>query len=178
MQTDSPLDKDPRLLDKQDLVAIYELLSPRLFSYAFRLLGDNHLAEDCVSETFSRFLKAIQRGLGPRENVRAYLYRIAHNWITDYYRHRIPEDTLEGRHLNLPSENPAVTVSLNLDRDRVRQALLNLPPEQQQVLMLRFYEEWPHEATAAAIGKTVEATRALQYRALNGLRRMLVAVEE
>ena len=178
MQTDSPLDKDPRLLDKQDLVAIYELLSPRLFSYAVRLLGDNHLAEDCVAETFSRFLKVIQRGLGPRDNVRAYLYRIAHNWITDYYRHRIPEDSLEGRHLNLPSENPAVTVSLNLDRDRVRQALLNLPPEQRQVLMLRFYEEWPHEETAAAIGKTVEATRALQYRALNGLRRMLVAVEE
>jgi len=178
MQTDTVLQKFPRQISKQDLVEIYELLNPSLYRYAVRLLGDPDLAEDCVAETFSRFLKMIQRGFAPKDNVRAYLYRIAHNWITDFYRHRVPEDDLEVGELKGSSENPAMTASHNMDRERVRKALLNLPKEQRQVIMLRFYEEWPHEETAAALGKTVEATRALQYRALNGLRSMLNAVEK
>jgi RNA polymerase sigma-70 factor, ECF subfamily len=178
MQTDTLLQKHPRQLSKQDLVEIYELLNPPLYRYAVRLLGDPHLAEDCVAETFSRFLKVVNRGLGPKDNIKAYLYRIVHNWITDYYRHRIPENNLEAGQLKEPSENPAMTASQNMEQERVRKALLNLPEEQRQVIMLRFYENWPHEETAAALGKTVEATRALQYRALNGLRSMLIIVEE
>jgi len=178
MRTDTVLQKFPRQFSKQDLVEIYELLNPSLYRYAVRLLGDPDLAEDCVAETFSRFLKMIQRGFAPKDNVRAYLYRIAHNWITDFYRHRVPEVDLEAGELKESSENPAMTASHNMDRERVRKALLNLPKEQRQVIMLRFYEEWPHEETAAALGKTVEATRALQYRALNGLRSMLNAVEK
>jgi RNA polymerase sigma factor (sigma-70 family) len=56
----------------------------------------------------------------------------------------------------------------------VRAALLRLPPEQRQVIELRFVEDWPHDAVAAALGKTVEATRALQHRALTSLRRILL----
>jgi DNA-directed RNA polymerase specialized sigma24 family protein len=50
-----------------------------------RLLGHASLAEDCVAETFARFLKALQKRQGPRDHLQAYLYRIAHNWIVDLY---------------------------------------------------------------------------------------------
>lgn len=178
MQTDAPLlRKDPRHLNKEDLIEIYELFSPRLFRYAFRLLGDSDLAEECVAETFSRFLGALVKGRGPSDNVKAYLYQIAHNWIMDYYRHRKSEEKTDYGQMNVPSENPAVAVIHNMERERVRNALLDLPDEQRQVILLRFYEEWPHEDTAAAIGKTVEATRAIQHRALNSLRKMLLGNE-
>ena len=74
---------DPQTATKEDLVAIYEEYSPGIYRYAVRLLGDAAMAEDCVSETFSRFLGAIQRGGGPTDNIRAYLYRVAHNWVTN-----------------------------------------------------------------------------------------------
>jgi RNA polymerase sigma-70 factor, ECF subfamily len=178
MQTEPSLHKDPRQFNKRDLIEIYNLLSPRLFRYAFRLLGDPDLAEDCAAETFSRFLTALKKGLGPRDNVKAYLYQIAHNWIMDYYRNRKTEENIDYGQLNNPSENPAVVAIHNMERERVRKALLDLPYEQRQVILLRFYEEWPHEETAAAIGKTVEATRAILHRALNSLLRMLIEVEE
>ena len=60
------------------------------------------------------------------------------------------------------------------ERERVRAALMQLPPDQRRVIELRFLEEWSHEAVAEALGKTVEATRALQHRALAVLRRILV----
>ncbi|HJS30247.1 MAG TPA: sigma factor, partial [Anaerolineales bacterium] len=75
-----------RLLDEGALAEIYDRYSDELYRYSLRLLGDVHLSEDCVMDSFSRFLKALHRGGGPDTYLRAYLYRIAHNWITDHYR--------------------------------------------------------------------------------------------
>ena len=180
MGTDASTRADPRALTKQDLIGIYEELSPRLFRYAVRLLGDAHLAEDCVSETFTRLLEAIRKGGGPTDNLKAYLYRIAHNWITDYYRGREPEPELETANANLQKapDDPATVVSRELDRQRVREALLSLSEDQRQVIMLRFFEDWSHEEAAAALEKSVEASRALQYRALKNLRSQLIPARD
>jgi RNA polymerase sigma-70 factor (ECF subfamily) len=165
-------------LDKQALVGIYQQYSPDLFRFAYRLLGDNELAEDCVSETFSRFLRAVRDGGGPSENVRAYLYRIAQNWVTDHYRRQpLPPLALEAEEHTDPEGNPSQVVVQEIERQNVRAALLRLPPEQRQVIELRFLEDWSHEAVASAIGKSVEATRALQHRALAAMRRMLLEQE-
>ncbi len=51
----------------------------------------------------------------------------------------------------------------------MRSALQKLPEEQRNVILMRVLDEWSHEDVAAALGKTVEATRALQYRALQAL---------
>lgn len=175
MKQDTFAKVDQEILSKQDLIEIYEEYSPRLFRYAFRLLEDSHTAEDCVSETFSRFLQGIQRGVRPKDNLKGYLYRIAHNWIMDYFRHRVPADSpIDLADLVSSHPNPEAAFSSQTEKQKVREALLNLPESQQQIIMLRFFEEWSHEETAAALGKSVEATRALQYRALNSLRTMLI----
>jgi len=157
---------------------VYQQHSTELFRYAYRLLGDSDLAEDCVAETFSRLLNALHRGRGPSENVRAWLYRVAHNWITDHYRRQppLPLDLDSDLGANA-GETTTQRVGRRLEQERVRAALLQLPPEQRQVIQLRFLEGWTHEEVAKALDKTVEATRALQYRALNSLRRMLLETE-
>lgn len=175
METDILFKVDQVSLTKKDLVNIYEEFSPLLFAYAYRLLGDSQLAEDCVSESFSRFLSVIQKGVGPMDNLQAYLYRIAHNWIMDYYRKRGPE-TVEIDLIRIESDvdNPEGKMNQTLEQERVRKALLNLPENQRQVIMFRFYENWTQAETASALGKSEEATRALQHRALETLRRLLV----
>ena len=170
---------EPIKIDKQALVGIYEQHSPGLFRYAYRLLGDKDLAEECVSETFSRFLQALNNGRGPKENVQAYLYRVAHNWITDQYRRQPPQTlSLDVDEQPDSQSNPAQVVAQALERERVRTALLRLPPEQRQVIVLRLLEQWSHQEVAETLGKTVEATRALQYRALAALRHMLIEKKE
>lgn len=164
-------------LDRQALAGIYEQYNQELFRYAYRLLGDPHLAEDCVSETFSRLLRTARDGR-PIENVRAYLYRVVHNWAADHHRRQpLPQLELDSELHADPEGNPADQVHGLLENERVRAALLRLPSDQRQVIELRFLEEWPHDDVAAALGKTAEATRALQHRALAALRRMLLDPE-
>jgi RNA polymerase sigma-70 factor (ECF subfamily) len=160
-------------VDKQALADIYERYSPEIFRYAYRQLDDSQLAEDCVSETFQRFLVAVRGGTS-FENMRAYLYRVAHNWITDNYRrHPLPAISLEEEMHSDPEGNPPQLVAQKMDRQRVRAALLRLSPDQRQVIELRYLENLSHLEVAAVLGKTVEATRALQYRATEALREIL-----
>jgi RNA polymerase sigma-70 factor (ECF subfamily) len=175
MRMDTALQLEARPINKQDLVDAYEQHSPGLYRYAYRLLGDKELAEECVSETFSRFLYAVRNGGGPRENMRAYLYRVAHNYITDQYRRQPPPPmSLEDDIFADETANPAHQVGQEAEKEHVRRAILQLPPDQRRVIMLRMMEDWSHEEVAIALGKTVEATRALQHRALAALKRLLL----
>jgi len=142
-------------------------------------LGDDGLAEDCLAETFSRFLKALRSGKGPGDHLQAYLYRIAHNWITDSYRRQSPpplelDENLHGEESELPDRQ----VDLAMEQREVRLALRALTPEQRQVIVLRFLEGWENEEVAAVLQKPVGAIKALQHRALNTLRRLLLREEK
>src|SRR4030042_685381 len=93
------------------LEEIFDTYSPRIYRYGFHLLGDAELASDCMAETFSRFLKALRQGGGPDNYLQAYLYRIAHNWITDYYRSKVsPTLPLDGVPLADSTDNPPKVV--------------------------------------------------------------------
>ena len=158
---------------------IYDRYSPGLYRYAMRLLGDDVLAEDCVSETFSRFLKALQQGQGPRDHLQAYLYRIAHNWITDYYR-RQPVPTYEMDD-SIPTPDHALPESQalkQLEQEQVRLALKQLTPDQRQVVTLRFIEGWENTEISKALGRPVGAIKALQHRGLISLRKFLPEKEK
>ncbi|MCA1900472.1 MAG: RNA polymerase sigma factor [Chloroflexi bacterium] len=158
--------------DTRALAEIYDLYSPRLYRYAARLLGDDNAAEDCVAETFSRFLKALRSGKGPRDYLQAYLFRAAHNLIVDHYRRQPVTEELDD---NLPeSETVEETAALNLSQSRVREALFQLTSDQRQVVALKFLEGWDNEAIAQALNKPVGAIKSLQHRALAQLQKLLL----
>lgn len=161
-----------RQFESQALAQIYDTYSPGLYRYAMRRLGDVQLAEDCVSETFSRFLQALRGWRGPRDHLQAYLYRTAHNWIVDCFRRERPGADLSD---DLPSqtEDTERDVSLRLQQARVRAAMRRLTPDQQQVIALKYLEGWENEAIAQALGKPIGAVKSLQHRALAALQRQL-----
>lgn len=164
--------------DLDCLAEIYDRFSPSLYAYAMRLLGDIVQAEDCVGETFSRFLKALQAGQGPKDHLQAYLYRIAHNWITDQYRRQPPPplNLDEVIHVSI-SHNPETQTSERFEQLRLRAALKRLTAEQRQVVVLKFVEGWKNDEIAAATQKPLGAIKALQHRALVSLRKLLLEGE-
>lgn len=173
--TEQDLLKGALASDMPSLAAIYDRYSPGIYRYAMRLLGNETLAEDCTAETFARFLKSIHHGQGPRQHLQAYLYRIAHNWITDCYRREPPPalelagDTLADT--DPPPDEQAVS---RIQQAQVRLALRSLTPDQRQVISLKFVEGWENEQVAQALDKPVGAIKALQHRALDALRRILL----
>lgn len=160
--------------EERALVEAYDRYSPGIYRYARRLLGDEYMAEDCVSETFSRFLMALKGGNGPRRNLSAYLYRVAHNWITDCYRRKPPQDSVLEESVQADSHHdPHQRVLLALEEQGVRKALFSLTPDQRQVIVLKYVEEWDNLQIAAALQKPVGAVKSLQHRAITRLRRLL-----
>jgi RNA polymerase sigma-70 factor (ECF subfamily) len=172
MAAEKQLLKRARSFDQHALTEIYDQYSPMLYRYAIRLLGDSDYAEECVAETFSRFLKVIKRGGGPRENLKAYLYRVAHNWITDQYRSQ-PALMMElDENLKIDPE-PGPYSNDVLLKEQVRSALMRLTSEQRQVIILKFIEGWSNAEVARAMRKKVGAVKSLQHRALSMLNRLL-----
>ncbi|MEM7531439.1 MAG: RNA polymerase sigma factor [Chloroflexota bacterium] len=170
-----------RDFDQNALAEIYDLYSDELYYYALRKLGTAELAEECVADTFSRFLQTLQRGKGPRDYLRAYLYRAAHNWITSYYQRRPPPssdiDDLQ-IHAEDGEGDPFRNVTLQQTQEQVRLALTQLTPDQRQVIALKYLEGWKNKEIAEAIEKPVGAVKSLQHRALNALRRILLSGDE
>ncbi len=180
MHSEKELLTGAREFDETILGEIYDRFSPGLYRYAMRLLGNSELAEDCVAETFSRFLQALQKGGGPRRHLQAYLYRVAHNWITDHYRRKEPLMTpLEVHHSNMNQDpGPAQIVQEMLEIDRVRAALVKLTAEQRQVIVLKYLEGWSNQEIARSLSKPVGAVKSLQHRGLASLKRQLLHPSE
>jgi RNA polymerase sigma-70 factor (ECF subfamily) len=167
--------KRVRQRDEDALAQVYDEHAAALYRYAYRLTGQPQTAQDIVSETFHRLLVALKDGGGPEKHLSAWLYRVAHNLVVDYYRRRPP-------HPPEPLEAAAqVRVEAKheerlLDRERAdqaRQALRLLTPLQQQVVALRFLEGLSNNEVANIVGRNVGAVKALQHRALASLRRIL-----
>jgi len=188
ISTDAAFLQRVRQFDEAALTEVFDTFSPAIYAYAMRLLGDQDLAYECVAETFSRMLVAIQRGGGPDEHLRAYLYRVAHNWITDQYR-RQPEilslDTQDesngtpyGNAINLMDHetagcDPPLEMERHTRQVRVRQALSQLTPDQRLVVVLKYLEDLDQAEIARMMNKPVGAIKSLQRRALGALRRLL-----
>lgn len=153
---------------------IYEQFSPMLYRYAYRLLGEVQLAEDCVADTFTRFLHTLQRGGGPKKELKAYLYRTAHNWIVDRYRRAAPPVLeLNPETVDESGEQPGDLLQAQEQQARLRAVLFELTPDQRQVVVLKYLENLSNREVAATVNKTVGAVKSLQHRALDNLRRLL-----
>jgi RNA polymerase sigma-70 factor (ECF subfamily) len=159
--------------DRQALAQIYDLYSPALYRYALRLIGDAAQAEDCVAETFSRFLHVLRDRRGPKNYLQAYLYRTAHNLIADHYRKmpNMPEELSEDYLDKDPG--PEDEFSQRFRSERIRAVIKKLSPDQQQVIALKYFEGLNNEEVAFAVGKPVGAVKSLQHRALARMQRML-----
>lgn len=159
-------------LNTNALAEIYDIHSPGIYRYSMRLLGDMTLAEDCVAETFARFLKSLQEQRGPHDNLQAYLYRIAHNWIVDLYRNNKESVELTDV-LRSESDVPEEEAAKRIRQKQVRRAIRHLTPEQQQVISLKYLDDWNNEEVARLMKKPVGAVKSIQHRALKSLYRLL-----
>src|SRR3989337_1468076 len=172
--TDQLLLERARRFEKDALAEIFYRYNAGVFRYAMRLLGDTDHARDCMPEPFSLFLNAWRRGVGPNDYLQAYLYRIAHNWITDYYRSQTLPTLPLGHELRSdPAEDPLQVVADGMELQHVRLALALLTADQRQVITLKYLEEWENVDIARAMNKPVGAVKSLQHRAIEALRRLL-----
>lgn len=168
-----------RIFDRAALAAVYEENHEPIYRYIYWRVGDVETARDLTADVFHRFLKAVKQGKGPDQNLSAWLYRTAGNMVIDHYRRRkhrqhlpLEEELIDG------SSDPAQIAEAGISADRVRAALRELTPDQQQVITLKFLKGFSNEEVAEVLEKPVGAVKSLQHRALAALQRRLSTEKE
>lgn len=161
-----------RSLDPQALSAIHERYFPELYRYARYRIGDAAAAEDIAAETVVRLLEAVHAGRGPSTSLRGWLMGTVSNLVNDHFRKTYARPGGDV-HDNLIDDGPDPSSLLEYrERERsIRSAMAQLTREQQHVLALRFGNGFSVGETAAVMGKTSNAIKALQFRALTALRK-------
>ncbi|HVE68307.1 MAG TPA: sigma-70 family RNA polymerase sigma factor [Solirubrobacteraceae bacterium] len=149
-----------------------------LYSYLKPLLRDPHEAEDVVQDVFAQVLTLLPRyEIRAEQPFRVLLYRIARNRSVDHFRKTKRSDLadpIEMRRLLEAAavDDPAVLVE-RLSDTELSVFLRRLPETQLHVLLLRYMLDFTPEEIAAVVGTTPDGARALQYRALQRLRKLM-----
>jgi RNA polymerase sigma-70 factor (ECF subfamily) len=156
---------------------LYRLYFSQVFTFINFRVSSREDAEDLANAVFEKALGAIERYQPKPAQFSTWLYTIAKNCIIDHYRkRRLPVDS-EAEAAVIPCNDPStdpVTRVLSEERKRtLREALTGLTPDQREVVECRFFFELSIQETAAVTGKTEGAVKALQFRALEGLQRLL-----
>lgn len=163
-----------RKLDSQSVGAIYDQYFPEVHRYIRYRINDDAIAEDIASDVFVRLLEASQKRQGPETNLKGWLIATTSNAVNDHLRrqYRRPTETLSDF---MPDETSSVHAEVDLrEQSRaVQAAYAQLTSEQQHVLALRFGQGYSLEETASYMKKKVNAVKALQFRALAALQRMI-----
>ena len=153
----------------------------RIFSYILRIIKNEDIANDIFQETFVKAIQTIRLGRYT-ENGKfpAWISRIAHNLIIDYYRQEKSEnlqsadltdvDILNRKEL---CEDTIEDIMIsNQIRDDVKYLIEELPELQKEVLMMRYYQNLSFKEIAEITGVSINTALGRMRYAILNLRRI------
>jgi RNA polymerase sigma-70 factor, ECF subfamily len=161
--------RDPELLDR-----LIEQYQHRLLRYLVYLAGNRELAEDLFQETWIRVLERGHQYDG-RHEFSTWLYAVARNLTIDYLRRKSPVslDGLMDDEDHAPMEptdtRPAAweVVEQHQQAERINAALLSIPAEYRETVVLRFQEGMALNEISVVTGAPVGTVKSRLYRGLN-----------
>ena len=173
-------DKLIRGAKRGETAAFNELYSHYLapiYRFVYMKVSRREEAEDLTHEVFLSAWQNIKKYRSQGFPFSSWLYQIARNRVIDHYRLKKNWVALEEADMEA---DPAVIQNIleteienSMTLDRVKIAIQDLHPDQQDVLLMRFMEDMPYETIASTMGKSEGAIRLIQHRALKALRGIL-----
>jgi RNA polymerase sigma-70 factor (ECF subfamily) len=151
-----------------------------VYRYALAKLGRPIDAEDIAAETFARVLADLDRFRWKGGGFEAWLFRIAGNLVVDHVRRGGRERAGDEVTDEIEATGPTPEqMALHRETSEELDALLaQLPPDQREVLLLRFAGGLDSEETGRVMNRRANAVRQLQFRALQSLRGLVQPQEE
>jgi RNA polymerase sigma-70 factor (ECF subfamily) len=166
--------------DSEAFALIYDRYVDTVFRFVYFRVGNRQLAEDLTADTFLRALKRIGSFTWQGRDLGAWLVTIARNLVADHFksgRYRLEittGDVLDAeREDRGPEGSPEAAVVEHITNVTLLTAVKQLNAEQQECIVLRFLQGFSVAETAKTMGKNEGAIKALQYRAVRALQRLL-----
>jgi RNA polymerase sigma-70 factor (ECF subfamily) len=162
--------------DRAAFTALYERHVDQVYRHIYYRVFNQIEAEDITQDTFVKAWKAIDNYKNTGAPFAAWLFIISRNLIADHYKKKpkhlnideVPEEKLVD-----PDSDPEGMAEANLNKELVKNAVLKLKGDKQQVIIMRFIDGFSYEEIARALNKNEGAVRMIQCRGLIELRQLL-----
>jgi RNA polymerase sigma-70 factor (ECF subfamily) len=170
--------KTPKNIE-QAFIEAYDQYSVSILRHIYFRVDKKSVAEDLLSETFMKTWESVRQGNEIR-NYKAFLYRVAHNLIIDYYRSRTEMLSIDDEDEVVLPIGPMVEEGLvkqlddGLTMDKVKRCLANLLPDYREVITLRYIDDLSIREIQEITGKTSANIYVIIHRGLKELKKQLV----
>lgn len=144
--------------DEDAFSKFFETNRDMIYRYIYRYIGNKVDSEDIAIETFVKFHHNIDK-VDASRNIRAYLFRIAHNLVVDFFRKykytvQLNEDIATG------SEEGRDT-----EKELIHELLEKLPDTYRDLIILKYLEKYSNEDIADIKGKSLDSIKSSLKRA-------------
>ncbi len=157
----------PRISAFEDVVNEYE--TP-LLRYVTRIVSHHDVAENIVQETFIKLYKKWEDDLTPSSQISSWLYRVAHNMTVDYLRKESRKHSLHKRHAEqTPTYVPpdrGTGFRISESAANAAEALKKLSEREQQLVVLKVYEEKSYKEISNITGLSVSNVGYILHHAM------------
>jgi len=167
---------------RREFSKIYDKNIERIYRFIYLKVNSQEVAEDLTSETFLRGWEAYKKIQNPKskiqnkiENPRAFLYKIARNLVTDYYREKGKAQILSAENLSVP--DPRINLEekaiFDSDLNTIKTSLANLKPKYQDIIIWYYIDQFSIKEIAQLMQKSEGAVRVMLHRALKALKEVI-----
>jgi len=163
--------------DTEAFGRIYDLFLHRVYRYALYISGDRSDAEDMTEEVFVKAWQKLPTFRGGEAALLTWLFRITHNHVVDRLRQQrtdsVPMSAYEPELVAPRDEGTEMTAEQHMLGQQALRLARELPPQQRQVVILKFIEGLSNKEISEITGQREGAIRIAQMRALQTLRMRL-----
>ena len=160
---------------------LYDRYVKRIYNYIYYRTGNVNEAEDLTARVFQRAFRHIQNYNQRGVPFSAWLYRIAHNLVANWYRDRSRKkevalnDHIESStHFDFPENR----LEKNEETAKLLKAIRRLPAERQQLIILKFVEGLSNSDIGVIMRRSEGAIKSLYHRTLQSLRNEVEKIEK
>lgn len=153
----------------------------RVFSYILSVVKNRDVANDLFQETFVKAITTIKQGrYSESGKFSAWISRIAHNLIIDYYRQEKNEALVSSDDENVDVLNRKDLSDINIEdcmvseqiHEDVRRIIDALPENQREVLLMRYYRDMSFKEIAEATDVSINTALGRMRYAIINMRRI------
>jgi RNA polymerase sigma-70 factor (ECF subfamily) len=160
--------------DEPALAELYDRIGGIAYGLAYRILRDESLAEDAVQEAFLGLWRAAGSFLPERAKASTWILTLVHRRAVDLVRR-------EERRRTEPLDNAPEPVTgsaedrawLRFERERVQEALAQLPDQQREAIELAYYGGFTQSELAERLGQPLGTIKSRMFSGLSRLRELL-----
>ena len=160
--------------DTEAFGRLYDTYADRIYRHIYYRTSNVEDARDLTQEVFLKAWQGLPKYRRMKTPFLGWLFTISHNRVIDYYRTKKDHAYLNNETIMEGQEkSPDRLIEDQFDQQEVRRAILHLPEDQQQVVLMSFIEGFEYSEIAAALNKSEGNIRVIVHRALKRMREIL-----